>query len=137
MADKHPYSIDELLDRAYSNITPHKGKINVPTPIVTRQNMRTYLTNFDKIVLKLNANDQDMLTFFASELEKNVSINEKNQLIICGSYDEKKISGVIKNYIKQRMMCKQCKSINTKVITASRIAKMHCADCNSFSGICL
>jgi translation initiation factor 2 beta subunit (eIF-2beta)/eIF-5 len=135
MADTSVYSNDELLDRAYSKIVVNKGKIKVIPPIVIRQNMKSYLTNFDKIVSKLGANKDDMLKFFSQELEKGTSINQEGQMVIESIYDTGKISSIIKSFIKERMMCRQCKSINTKVIVANRISKMHCFDCNSFCGI--
>lgn len=135
MTDKKVYSDNELLDRAYSKIVVNKDKIKVIPPIVLRQNMKTYLTNFDKITTKLGADKEIMLKFFSQELEKGTSINQEGQMVIDGIYDIGKISNIIKSFIKDRMMCRQCKSINTKVIVANRISKMHCFDCNSFCGI--
>lgn len=131
--DTNPeYTLDQLLDRAYTDLEAKRtmtSKLSIPPPEVGCVNKRTIVGNFSTICGKINRSEVDVQTFFNDELSCKSSIDAKGELILGGIFRQKGIENIISSYIKQYVMCKECKSMNTEHIKEDRILFMKCNTC--------
>ena len=129
----YPYSYEELLERIMnlkSKDEQHK-KISIPPLQVTKQNRMTIISNFLVYSDKLNRQIDHIASYFKTETGLNNSINSQNQLIIQGIFNESKCESIMKNYIKDFVMCKQCRTIESKLIKENGVTFLECHRCAS------
>lgn len=126
----------DLLNRAYQkldeiNKDKNNNKLLLTRPVVMSQNKKTFIANFREIATKLNRKELELKLFFEEELRCITSIDGNGALVITGLYKKDGIEKVLKNYILQLVMCKQCKSYDTYVIKENRIQFIQCNKCMS------
>jgi translation initiation factor 2 subunit 2 len=132
----HVYETSELIDRMYDelnnqiNIT-ESSKLILSRPEVSRENKKTAVNNFSNICLKLNRNHLEVQKFFEDELLKKTSIDSKGSLIVCGMFRPIQIESILMNYIKEFVVCKECKCTDTKLYKECRVVYLECNKCKS------
>ena len=128
------YTDNFLLDKLYSELesltTPNK-KISIEKPEVSSANKRTFVANFRNICNKLNRKEEDVRTFFETELKTAVTINQDGALVITGNYKQNGIMTILTNYMKEYVICKQCSSCDTELIKENKILFLTCNKCLS------
>lgn len=129
------YSIEHLVDRAYESVVVSKKAIKLPNPATEYLHTRSYWKNMRDFIEPLNTSEQRLIRFFNDSLQSQVSVNGQGHMVISGRCDGKKIMSMLKRYIKDHLMCRQCKSIDTYTITIGRVTKTKCKNCNALGGI--
>jgi translation initiation factor 2 subunit 2 len=129
----YPYSYDELLYRLHNyKINENlQKKINLPQMEIKRVNKLSIFFNFDVYCEKLNRPLEHVANFFKTETGANISINGQNQLIIQNIINQTKCESIMKNYIKNFVMCKQCKGIVSSMIKKNGLTFLECNQCNA------
>lgn len=134
------YELDFLLKRAYSEIENiqqknKSDKLLLSRPEVTFANKRTFIKNFKDLSQRLNRKDLEIKAFFDAELNAPSSIDGNGMLVIQGRFRQNGIQKVLTNYIKQYLLCSECKSTDTEIIKENRITFMQCKKCRSKKAI--
>jgi len=129
---KVDYTLDELLNRAYTELEAKKvltNKLSIPPPEVGCVNKRTIVGNFSTICTKINRSTSEVQSFFNDELSCKSSIDAKGELILGGIFRQKGIENILSSYIKQYVQCKECKAMNTEHVKEDRILFIKCNIC--------
>jgi translation initiation factor 2 subunit 2 len=127
----YPYSYDELLFRLHNAKSSDEiyKKINLPPLKVCKKNKLSIFVNFDVYSEKLNRSKEHISNYFKAETNIGNSINNQNQLLIQGILNETKCESIMRNYIKQFVMCRQCKGINSVLVKENGLTFLQCNQC--------
>ena len=134
-----------LLKRAYNNIKNDNPKslINddynmnisfkmIPPKILIEGTKKTVIMNFRDLCERMNRILDHVCKFILYELSTTGSLtNNNNSLKIKGKYKSNVIETIIKKYIKEFLLCNQCKSPKTIIIKENRLNYIECRNCNS------
>lgn len=129
----YPYTYDDLLYRLHisKNTDDLHKKTNLPPIKVTKKNRLSIISNYGIYCEKICRSEEHVANYFKTETGLNVSINSQNQLVIQGILSETKCNTIMKNYIKQYVMCKQCKGIESVIIKQNGLIFLQCNNCNA------
>jgi len=133
------YEYKELLDRIFNLLnksdqgTGGQGtKTKFPLPMLGRiGTKRTGISNFKEICLRCHRPPEHVSSFIQVELGANGSLDANQQLIIKGRFQQTHIEKVIKNYLREYVICKVCKSYDTVMEKENRLNFVKCSQCNS------
>jgi translation initiation factor 2 subunit 2 len=136
------YSLNELLDRCYTEIDNIKNnnnsnKLLLIKPDVVFMNKKTYVRNFYQICSRMKKTDQEIKTFFEIELKTDITIDSNKMLIISGRFNQLGVENIFSKYVEQFMKCSECSSSNTEIIKENRINFMKCNSCFAKKSIVL
>lgn len=121
------YNLEELLNRGYEKINIKKSKNIFIPPQIKIQNKRTYITNINDICQCIKRDINDVIEFINDKLVISIICNEG--LKINNIYNEQQIKEVLSKYIKNYVICKSCKSINTIINIKNKQKILKCNDC--------
>jgi translation initiation factor 2 subunit 2 len=129
----YPYSYDDLLYRLHVSRTADDSykKANLPSLKVTKKNRLSIVSNFDVYCERLNRSKEHVSNYYRTETGSNISINSQNQMVIQAIFSETKCDSIMKNYIKQYVMCKQCKGIESSIIKENGLMFLQCHRCDA------
>lgn len=124
------YDTFELLDRAYKSFIMDRSKVAVTIPIVENENKKCYVRNFYEMAASINRKPEDLQAYFQKEIGYSTSITGNKHLKF-EKYirDRTLIARHFKDYIKEYVICKSCKSIKTNEIKENRIKFLVCTNC--------
>ena len=128
------YDDSFLLERIFSKLQENKSqKLIVEKPETTRQNRKTFFTNFTSFCDSVKRNHSAVEAFIKSELQVETSVMGNGILCINKIYQQQDIEKVCKNYIKSYVICSEqrCGSGNTEIIKEGRINFLVCNVCKS------
>ena len=134
---KYPYNYDDMLFRLHTAKLAEEtnAKINLSSLKVSYKNRVSIISNFGEYPKILNRTKEEISDFFKVETATSVSINAQEQLLIHGKFNEVKCESILKNYIRQLVMCRQCKSLNTKLEKESGLSFLDCKQCGARSSL--
>ena len=123
----------DLLKRIYEkNPFVKRPKFIVKAPQIVKISIKkTSFVNFFEISSNLNRNYQHFQSFILSELSTTGSIDSRQHLVLKGRFNYKHFEKIIKNYIKEYVICDQCKSRDTYLSFISRLTFLKCENCKS------
>lgn len=129
----YPYTYDDLLFRLHNAKSADDlyKKINLPPLKVSRKNKLSIFVNLSDFSDKLNRTKEQIGDFFKIESGTSVSINNQNQLLIQGILSEAKCESIMRNYIKEFVMCRQCKGLNSSLVKENGLNFLVCHQCNA------
>ena len=129
----YPYSYDDLLYRLHNakSVDDIYTKINLPQPKISRKNRLSIFANFGAFVEKLNRCPEHISSYFKAETGACNSINKQNQLLIQGILNDTKCETIVRNYIKEFVMCPQCKCLNTLLTKEKGLTYLVCNQCSA------
>ena len=129
----YPYNYDELLFKLHTAKCAEEAiqKINLPSLKVTNKNRLSIISNFGEYPKILKRTKEEIGDYFKTETAAINSINAMEQLLIHGKFNETKCEYIMKNYIKQFVMCRQCKGLDTKLIKESGLTFLECGHCGA------
>ncbi len=129
----YPYSYDDLLYRLHVLKTADDTykKANLPALKVIRKNRLSIFSNFGAYCDRLCRSKEHVSNYFKTETGSNISINSQDQLLIQGVLTESKCESIMKNYIRQFVMCKQCKGIASSIIKGNGLTYIQCHQCSA------
>lgn len=129
----YPYSYDELLFRLHNTKTADDvyKKVNLPPLKITRKNKLSVFVNAAVFSEKLNRPMDHISDYFKAETKASNSVNSQNQLMIQGVLNEAKCEAIMRNYIKEFVMCKQCKGLNSTLVKENGLTYLECRNCHA------
>lgn len=134
------YSYNMLLARAYStmkknHVTYNKEetiRIKVPPPSVGKIGPRkTIWLNFNATCAILKRNPDNVMKYVLSELGTTGNLNSNNEFIINERVQINRIEKIICSYISDYVICKNCKTYDTRIERRNKIDFLVCKACNS------
>lgn len=130
---EYPYSYDELLYRIHTlkSVEDTYKKINLPPLKITKKNRLSIFVNFGIFSEKLNRTKEHISEYFKTETGASNSINNQNQLLIHGILNETKCESIMRNYIKEFVMCRQCKGMDSSLEKENGLTFLNCKQCHA------
>jgi translation initiation factor 2 beta subunit (eIF-2beta)/eIF-5 len=126
MADIPSY--ETMINAIYTKIEkPVNKQLNLPGPILLRSGKEYVFTNMEEIAKRLNRSSDHLLNFIKSDMEIPVSISN-GHIYLKNLPRNFKIDPLILKYASIYVICKECKSCDTKL----EKNKLTCNRCESF-----
>lgn len=130
---QYPYTYDDLLFRIHTEKCSEEvyNKINLPALKCRRHNRTTVIINFSLYPEKLRRTKEQLGDYFRLETGSSNSINQNGQLVIQCIINEHKCETLLKNYIKEYVLCRQCKCLDTSLIKETGLNFLQCHQCHA------
>jgi len=135
------YTYDELLTRIFSMLSGSASNADrrafkmKPPVVVPDGTKRHILVNFSEICNLMNRLPDHLLSYMLAELGTSGSMDGQGRVTFkyAGRKAQKHMESVIKQYIKEYVLCKLCKSPDTKLNKdqATRLHFMVCGSCGA------
>ncbi len=123
----------ELLKKAKKELPTESAaheRFEVPKVRGHIQGNRTVISNFGQIASALNRESDHMLKYILKELATPGEF--KNNVLIMGrKVSASMINDKIEKYVKDFVLCKECKKPDTKLIKEDRITFLKCQACGA------
>lgn len=139
--DESLYTYMFLLKRLYEQArlnNPVMGvhsepqKLKIPPPILIKVGRKTIWSNFTIITYKMNRKIEHFMSYFLSERGVTGTLQNKG-LAIKPHVTQDQVISIMKKYMNDYILCKECKSTDTFLIKDSitRLTFVECTRCNS------
>jgi translation initiation factor 2 subunit 2 len=135
------YSYDSLLSRCYMLIqkrNPQVGdgksanRLNLEPPKAARVGTKkTMLVNFSRICSQINRPAKHVMAFLFAEMGTTGSLDGSDQLLMKGKFSIPQYENVLRNYIREYVLCHTCRSKDTELNKDDRIFFLQCNSCKS------
>jgi translation initiation factor 2 beta subunit (eIF-2beta)/eIF-5 len=126
------YDKEFLLDRAYNSFSLDKKRMSFAQPEFETKDRKSYIHNFKKLCQSLNRDPEEIRTYIGKELQMDTSIKENGALKIDAIVKPaNRIEGILRDFIKDNVMCQSCKSCKTITKKIDRLTYMICDVCKS------
>jgi len=132
------YTYEEMLSRVFSFLKPSQqgsgSKFRMKPPQVFREGTKkVVLVNFPEICTSMNRSAEHVLAFMLAELGTSGSLDAASRVTFKGRFQPKHIESIVRQYLKEYVLCKLCKSPETKLTKDSntRLFFMSCNVCGA------
>ncbi len=135
MAFKHTYK--QMLDRAFKNLPKSKNittRFDIPKVTGSLQGNKTIITNLSQISKILRRPESHIFKFLLRELATTGDM-KKGGTIFIGKFSSGILNTKIEKYVKEFILCNQCKKPDTKLIKEKGITFKHCEACGARSSV--
>jgi translation initiation factor 2 subunit 2 len=122
---------DALLKKAYSNLTePTESteRFTVPEAKVYIEGKTTILENFAEIADVVRREKDHLMKYLLGELGTAGKI-DGNRAIFNGKFEPTLISGLIKSYVEDYVICSECGKPDTRLVKDDRFLLLRCDAC--------
>ena len=130
-------SYEQLLDEAYKKIKvveSSSARFEVPKVQGKVQGRATIITNIQAIASYIRRPADNLAKFLQKELAVQ-TVLEKEALIFKTKLNSAKVNDKIEMYVKEFVLCTECKKPDTEVISEKGIKFKHCLACGAKSPI--
>jgi len=123
---------NKLLDEAYKDIKPikHTERFEIPKIQGHLEGTKTILTNLQQISTYLRRDINHLLKFLLKELATSGAIKQ-GRVILQRKISSAKINEKIESYVKEFVVCKECKKPDTELIKDKGFTFVHCLACGA------
>ena len=125
---------DKLLDQAYKEVKQVSAKdserFEIPKIEGYFEGKKTLLTNFTQIANHLRRNPEHLQKFLLRELATSGNI-EGDRLVLNNKVPSAKINQKVEEYVKEFVLCKECKKPDTELTKEDRLTFIHCLACGA------
>jgi len=124
---------EQLLEQAYKKVKQtdiSNERFEVPKIEGYFEGKKTILTNFYQIASYLRRDPSHFQKFMLKELAASGQ-REGDRLVLNIKVPSTKINQKIENYVKEFVLCKECKKPDTEIIKQGRISFVHCLACGA------
>jgi len=124
---------EKLLDEAYEKVKPitsNEERFEIPKAEGLIEGNKTIITNFSQICSHLRRKCEHLAKFLQRELASPGKI-EGERLILIKKVPSLKINEKIKDYIKEFVLCRECKKPDTELIKKDEFMFLHCLACGA------
>lgn len=135
MAFKHTY--EQMLDRLYKLLPKSSlasSRFEVPGVQGSIQGNRTVLTNLGQIAKKLSRPQEHFENYLIKELATTKQEKDGNVVFI-GKFGSAKINEKVEKYVKEFVLCDQCKKPDTVLIKEKGVTFKRCEACGARSTV--
>ena len=126
-------SYEELLEEAYKKtkqIDSSSNRFEIPKIEGHFEGKKTILTNFLQIASHIRRKPEHFQKFILRELATSGNI-EGDRLILNNTIPSAKINSKIEDYVKEFVLCKECKKPDTEIVKEDRLTFVHCLACGA------
>ncbi len=126
-----------MLDDAYKKIkvvTTSSDRFEVPKVQGKVQGKNTFVTNINEIASYIRRPVENLAKFLQKELAV-YGFLEKDRLVLKTLLNSSKVNEKIELYIKEFVICNECKKPDTEVISEKGIKFKHCLACGAKSPV--
>ncbi len=106
------------------------GRFTVPKAAITPAGAKTYIDNFSDVAKDLRREPAHLLKFMLKELATKGELEGK-RLLVLGRFTESVINGKIDHYVKQYVVCPECKRPDSKIIKEAGFHFLKCEACGA------
>jgi translation initiation factor 2 subunit 2 len=121
--------LDRGMEKIPRNIT-EKTRFEMPTAQVFKTGVRTIINNFYEIANSLRRDPDHFLKFLLKELATKCEIKNQ-QVIFQGVFPKDIVNKKIEIYVKNYVICPECKKPDTKIIKEARFYFLRCEACGA------
>ena len=124
---------EELLEEAYKKtkqIDSSSNRFEIPKIEGHFEGKKTILTNFLQIASHIRRKPEHFQKFILRELATSGNI-EGDRLILNNTIPSAKINSKIEDYVKEFVLCKECKKPDTEIVKEDRLTFVHCLACGA------
>ncbi|MBU3912921.1 MAG: translation initiation factor IF-2 subunit beta [Nanoarchaeota archaeon] len=124
---------EKLLEQAYEKVKPIESKgdrFEVPPVQGMIEGNKTIITNFKQICDYLRRDCTHLLKFLQRELASPGTI-ENERLVLIKRVPSSKINEKIQAYLKEFVICKECKKPDTELTKQGEFMFVHCLACGA------
>jgi translation initiation factor 2 subunit 2 len=124
---------EKMLEEAYKNVkqTSSTGeRFETPKIEGSFEGRKTILTNFFQIANQLRREPEHLLKFLTKELATQ-AVKEQDKIILNKKVSSKIINPKIEQYVKDFVLCKECKKPDTQIVKDERQTYLHCLACGA------
>lgn len=129
---------DSLVIRAYDQLellNKNNKKPSFPPPNIISKDRKTFFINFNDLCNSINRTPEYVKKYIEKETNIATSILGDGGLKFDVSIKIPQIKNIITNFIKELIICKDCKSCITTIEKDTRLTFMYCSNCNSKKSI--
>lgn len=134
------YPYKEMLAKLYEQLrkehpeSAKEKKLVLPPPSLTREGKKTTYNNFEQVAMVLHRTPEHMMSFFQAEITCPCSIDGDHRLVLHGGrYQETQIESVVKNYIKEYVICGTCRGFESELEKEGGLLKITCMSSSCLS----
>jgi len=124
---------EKLLDEAYGKVKTVEGsgeRFEIPRVEGRFAGKKTILTNFFQIASHLRRNPEHFQKFLLKSLATSGQ-KEGERLVLNNKISSSKINPKIEEYVKEFVLCRECKKPDTEIIKEGKIDFLHCLACGA------
>ena len=125
---------EKLLGEAYSKVKTVAGakgeRFEIPKIEGHFEGKRTILSNFFQIASHIRRTPEHFLKFMLKELAAS-GTKDGDRLILNIRVPSAKINQKIEEYVKEFVLCKECKKPDTELTKQDRLTVIHCLACGA------
>jgi len=123
-----------MLENAYKKVKQVSDKeskrFEVPKIRGSFEGKKTILTNFFQVADYIRRNHEHFRKFILKELATS-GYKDGDRLILNMKVPSAKINQKIEEYLKEFVLCKECKKPDTELIKENRLNFVHCLACGA------
>lgn len=126
-------SYKEMLEQAYMKVKPVESKrerFEIPKAEGMVEGNKTIIINFNQICSYLRRKPEHLAKYLQRELA-SPGILESDRLILARKTLSSKINEKIADYVKEFVICKECKKPDTELIKQDNFMFLHCLACGA------
>jgi len=123
---------NNLLEEAYKKIKPiiHSARFEIPKIKGHLEGTKTILTNLQQIASHIRRDISHLLKYLLRELATSGKI-EGNRVILQTKIPSSKINEKIQSYVREFVICKECKKPDTELKKQDKFMFVHCLACGA------
>jgi translation initiation factor 2 subunit 2 len=125
-------SYDQLLNEVYKKIKPlqQSERFEIIGVEGHGEGNKTIVTNLSQIAAHMRRNQDHILKYLLKGLATSGSI-KNNRLILQRKIPSHKINEKLAQYVKEFVLCKECKKPDTEIIKEKGFTFVHCLACGA------
>jgi len=124
---------EKLLEEAHKKIKKvgiNGDRFEIPKIEGHFEGKKTLLTNFLQIASHIRRKPEHFQKFILKELATSGHV-EGERLVLNNKIPSAKINSKIEDYVKEFVLCKECKKPDTEIVKEGRLTFIHCLACGA------
>jgi translation initiation factor 2 subunit 2 len=124
---------EQLLEQAYKEVKKVSGsgeRFEIPKVKGTVEGKNTIITNFGAIASYIRRSLEHLAKFLIKELATPGRI-ESDRLILKSRLSSNQVNEKLEQYVKEFVLCNECKKPDTEIISEKGIKFKHCLACGA------
>ena len=128
---------EDLLNKAYQNlpkVEESTERLEIPEPEIIIQGRQTIIKNFSQICEAMRRDPNHLLKFLTKELATPAGF-DGTRATFQSKIARRMIENKMESYVKEYLVCKECKRPDTKLVRENRIVFLKCEACGAKSPV--
>ena len=126
---------EKLLEEAFKKVKHPENlsdseRFEIPKVSGHFEGKKTMLTNFSQISEHIRRNPEHFQKYLLKELAVSGQ-REGDRLVLNMKVPSAKINQKVEDYVKEFVLCKECKKPDTELIKEDRLSFIHCLACGA------